>query len=239
MTKPWEYMSFDEIKQLNKKQIVFLPIGTIEAHGKHLPIATDSIITENLTHNVSFKCQGIQGPLINFGPCETLIKFPGTITISEHTLGLLLKEIILSIIYHGFRKICIINGHGGNVTPLDKIITWSKHNYPDVTIMFANWYEMPSLIKLKQTVPSYKGDHADRAETEMMLVIAAHLVKIKKAIDDLPTWPKKIELLEDYSDIMKYAVDGFPSKSKLSTAHKLYTSVTRDLLELVHVFFKT
>jgi creatinine amidohydrolase len=232
-------MSFNEIEQLDKKQIVFLPIGTIEAHGRHLPVGTDSIIAKNITKYVSLKCRGILGPLINFGPCETLLKFPGTITISTHTLELLLKEIISSIVSHGFRNICVINGHGGNTTALNNVKIWVKYNCPHIKILFTDWYEMPSIIKLKSTVSTYQGDHADRTETEMMLYIAARLVKLKKAVDDIPVWPDNFETLDDYSSIMKYAVDGFPSKSKLSTADKLFTSVTRDIVKKIHVFFMT
>lgn len=237
MTRRWEYMSFDEIEQLDKKQIVFLPIGTIEAHGKHLPLASDSIIANDLTQYVSSKCQGILGPLVNFGPCETLLRFPGTITIPKHTLELLLKDIATSIIHHGFKKLCIINGHGGNITPMKHVVNWLKRLYPDLEMMFISWYDMPSLMKLKQTNSTYRGDHADRAETEMMLLIAKKLVKLEKAVDDLPTWPKNFKELDDYGQIMKNAVDGFPSKSRLSSAKKLFKSIVDDLVEQVETFF--
>lgn len=237
MIRQWEHLSFDEIEQLDKRQIVFLPIGTIEAHGKHLPVATDSIIANNLTRYVSSKCQGILGPLVNFGPCETLLKFSGTITISEHASKLLFKDIAASIIYHGFKKLCIINGHGGNITPVKHVVKWLKHLYPDLKIMFISWYDMPTLVKLKQTNLTYRGDHADRAETEMMLLIAKKLVKLEKAVDDLPTWPKNFEELNDYSQVMKYAIAGFPSKSRLSSGEKLFKSIVNDLVEQVNTFF--
>jgi creatinine amidohydrolase len=239
MIRRWEHLSFDEIKQLDKSQVVFLPIGTIEAHGKHLPVASDSIIANDLTQRVCFRCRGILGPLISFGPCETLLRFPGTITISEHTSELLLKDIAASIIHHGFKKLCIINGHGGNIAPVKRVVKRLKHLHPNLKIMFISWYDMPSLVKLKQTSLTYKGDHADRAETEMMLLIAKKLVKLEQAVDDLPAWPKNFKELDDYSQIMEHAVDGFPSKSKLSTAKKLYESVIIDLAEKVADFFKT
>lgn len=237
MIKQWEYLSFDEIGRLDKRQIVFLPIGTIEAHGKHLPVASDSIIANGLTQHICLKYRGILGPLINFGPCETLLKFPGTITISEHTSELLLKDIATSIIYHGFKKLCIINGHGGNISSIKLVVKRLEHHYPDLKIMFINWYDMPSLVKLKQTDLTYRGDHADRAETEMMLLITKKLVKLEKTVDDLPTWPNNFEGLDDYSHIMKYAVEGFPSKSRLSSAKKLFKSIVNDLDKQVGLFF--
>jgi len=55
MTQIWEHLSFDEIGQLSKEKVVFLPVGAIEAHGKHLPVASDSIITNDVTQHVCSK----------------------------------------------------------------------------------------------------------------------------------------------------------------------------------------
>ena len=74
---------------------------------------------------------------------------------------------------------------------------------------------------------TYKGDHADRAETEMMLLISKRLVKLKKATDDLPIWPEDFEKLNDYSEIVTQAVEGFPSKSQISTSYMLYRKIIR------------
>lgn len=103
--------------------------------------------------------------------------------------------------------------------------------------MFICWYDSPSLVKLKQTNLTYKGDHADRAETEIMLLIAKKLVKLEKSVDDLPTWPKNFKELDNYSQIMKHAVEGFPSKSRLSSAEILFKSIVNDLVEQVNTFF--
>lgn len=234
MPKIWEHLPFVEIKKLNKSKIVFLPIGAIEAHGRHLPVASDSIIAKGLSEYFATIYDGILGPLVNFGPCETMINFHGTITISEKTLKLLLQDIITSICHHGFNRICIINGHGGNNDVLKSF--WSRKN--NLRIMTVNWYDQKSLSNLKKTNKNYLGDHADRAETEMLLLLAERLVNLKEAIDNLAEWPVNLEELDDYSEIMKQATDGFPSKSKILTANKLWEDVIKDLKKEISSFFE-
>lgn len=239
MSKRWEEMSLADVERLDKGRIIFLSTGSIEVHGRHLPVGTDSVIADDLASRVCSKFNAIRGPRFDFGPCETLLQFPGTLTVSEHTFEEIVKEIVLSLNFHGFHKICIINGHGGNIAPLTHVIKWLKSNHKQLKILLVNWYDMPSLVKLKRAVDTYKGDHADRAETEMMLHISNKSVRLDNALDDLPVWPSNFEDLDDYSGIMKYAVEGFPTASKLSTAHKLYHAIVYDLVAAVDSFFVT
>jgi len=139
-----------------------------------------------------------------------MLSFPGTITISEKTCQYLVEDIVNSLIYQGFNNILLLNGHGGN----DVVLTRLTSKYSNtVNINSCNWYDLNFLIRLKKKDKTYLGDHADRLETEIMLAINKKMVKMNLAIDDMPNWSSDYENLTDYSKIMKFAVEGYPTKA--------------------------
>ncbi len=175
----------------------------------------------------------------SLGPCETLIKFTGTITISENTYYRLLKDVIESITAHSFLNICFINGHGGNTSTLEKIVNLSQKHNPKLRILFLNWFDLPYAETLKKNDHTYQGEHGDRLETEMMLLARPKSVFMDEVIDDLPVWPDDTDELDDYSQIMKYSVDGSPSFSSITTAKVHVQKITHYLVEAINSYYES
>ncbi|KKR80598.1 MAG: Creatininase [Candidatus Daviesbacteria bacterium GW2011_GWA1_41_61] len=224
----WGVLTKADFTKEVKEKTVIIPIGAIEAHGNHLPVNTDSCIVEYLAEKIAKHTGCIVVPTIYYGPCETMLSFAGTITISEKISYKIIEEIIKSIICQGFKQIYILNGHGGNNEFLARIANkYSKK----LNVKTKNWYDLEIINKLKQENTSYCGDHADRLETEIMLAIDKQKVRMELAVDDMPNWPENTEMLTDYSKIMTYAVEGYPSKSTLKNGKLLLPKVIKSLCE--------
>ncbi|MFH1561203.1 MAG: creatininase family protein [Patescibacteria group bacterium] len=230
--KTWQKATHKDIEKLVQDgKVIILSLGTIEAHGAHLPLGTDAYIAKRFARDIAKKTNSVLGPNLLFGPCETLLSFAGTITIKEKTLFLLLKDILDSIFQHGFKKVLIVNGHGGNTIVLEKICAHYGKTTEGSKVFFKSWYDVKFARNLKKKDKTYRGDHADRLETEIMLAINRNLVSPNLAVDDLVKWPLGWEKLDDYSQLMKNAVDGFPTKALLEKSVKNYETILKEMIK--------
>jgi creatinine amidohydrolase len=230
-TPCWNNLSFKQISKISTSTLVLIPIGTIEAHGGHLPLSTDTLIPQFLCHQITRKLNSIIAPEINFGICDSMLKFTGTITVRPQTLTLLLIDYLDSIISHGFNTFYILNGHGGNEKVLSDIV---KVYSTKVKIKSKDWYDLDFIEKLKLSDPSYMGDHADRLETEMVLHSRPDLVHLNEAVDDYFDWPDPDP--DEYSQIMPQAVYGYPTQANSSTANIFFKKVTHMLINDINQF---
>lgn len=227
----WKDASFKIISEINPETIVLIPIGTIEAHGNHLPLNTDTLIPQHLCREITKKINSVIAPEINFGICDSLIKFPGTIAFRPQTLTMLLNDYLNSIIGYGFKNIYILNGHGGNEEVLANIV---KTFSPKVKIRSKDWYDFDFIRQLKISDHSYHGDHADRMETEMVLHSDATKVDLNQAVDDYFEWPDSDPV--EYSKIMTHAVYGYPSKADPVSAKNNFNKIVDLLVQDINNF---
>ena len=102
--------------------MVIIPVGSIEQHGQHLPLGTDILIVTELAKLIAQKADVIVAPVVLAGLSEHHMGFPGTLTLSPATFEAVVYETALSLIKHGFKKIMLFNGHGGNGVSTANII---------------------------------------------------------------------------------------------------------------------
>ena len=149
-----------------KKQIAIIPVGSIEQHGPHLPISTDSDIVTEIASKLSDKVKGILLPTISYGISDEHFPF-FNLSIKKSTLSRILEDICESLIKNGISKIIIINGHYGN---LDSLRSFEKKQKTRRKIkIFSYWKYMDK-----------EFDHAGNVETSIMLAISKN-VNMKKA----------------------------------------------------------
>jgi creatinine amidohydrolase len=113
-------MSWWEVKEaLKQTDIVLVPVGSVENHGPHCPLDSDNIKNLEFVRRTSKKLEenGIKnvfGPNIPFGYAPNHMHFSGTISLSVSTFHNLIKEVCLSLVKHGFKRLVLFVGHGGN-----------------------------------------------------------------------------------------------------------------------------
>jgi len=183
-----------------KKPTIIIPVGSLEQHGAHLPITTDSDIVTEIASRLAKKCGFIVFPTISYGfSLEHAPLFNTSITAT--TLKPILSDITDSLLENGIRKFCILNGHHGNVKPLDAYQALFQHTYKIRLHVCSYWKYM-----------EHEFDHAGFVETSIMLAISDK-VKMKKAKKGLIT---KGLSKEEKERISKLSTErgGFPKVTK-------------------------
>ncbi len=129
-----------------------LPIGSTEQHA-YLSLSTDSLLAERVSLDAAEPLGIPVFPVMNYGITPAFMAFPGTVTLKQETFFHVLWDILDSVFHHGFRRILIVNGHGGNAPAAEFIKEWEVEN-PDAQVKFCNWWIAPrTWAKVKEIDP--------------------------------------------------------------------------------------
>ena len=148
--------------------VVVIPIGATEQHGRHLPMNTDTITTEVTVLRAAKDAQVVAAPAIPYGNSRQNIGFAGTVSVRPSVFGEFVKDICHSLYRHGFDKVVVVNGHGGNAAPLTVALEEFHLETGAVTALVKCW-QLASLDP-PAGAPPWEG-HAGRQETELMLAL--------------------------------------------------------------------
>ena len=204
-----------------KKQIAIIPVGSIEQHGPHLPISTDSDIVTEIAFRLSEKINGLLLPTISYGISNEHFPF-FNISIKKSTLSKILEDVCESLIKNGISRILIINGHYGN---LDSLRGFEKKNSRRKIKIFSYWKYM-----------SREFDHAGNVETSMMLAISknVNMKKAKKGFDTEGMSKQEISRInklaqKSFPKVTGNGVWGDPTKSSARLGREIIKEVVDNL----------
>ncbi|NBK20446.1 MAG: creatininase family protein [Spirochaetia bacterium] len=153
-----------------ESDMVIIPIGSTECHGRHLPLGTDTMIPDKILQLVEKQNDRIMiAPTIPYGACESLWPFPRTINLGGDLLYQLVQKVIGNLRSHGARKFIILNGHGGNVKALERI--GYELDNEGCMMVLLNWWQ-----NVWEMNPLWKGGHGGGEETSAVMAIDAGLV---------------------------------------------------------------
>ena len=180
-----------EMEQVNKDNtLVLIPIGSLEQHGNHLPLGTDTMIANELTSYISREqdksLEVLIFPTISVGLSTEHHNFCGSITLKPETLYNLLDDICTNISYHGFKKIVFLNAHGGN-SPIIQILSRELRIHKGInifTIQSAFW-DKPE-VKATISEGNIWDFHGGEMETSMVMAIDEELVKLDTSVAGKP-----------------------------------------------------
>ena len=206
-----------QLESLDKpKVLVIIPLGSIEAHGAHLPLGTDSIIVEHFAKEVGEEFENVLvAPTVTYSYNLINYGYPGTVSIQPENYAHYLEDIIKSFFHHGFENFLLLSSHGGHEVPTKLAIMNLLREIPEVKISFKTWWKLAKV----------RSKHAERIETSLMLKIAPELVDMRKAVDCDPKnpWHWYPSRKKYYPD--SYGVNGEPSKADEKSAEELYGKV--------------
>jgi len=175
-------MRIDEMNWFSVEQYLksddrlMLVTGACEQHG-YMSLLTDAKIPLALAEAASEKTGVLVAPVINFGCSPYFLAYPGTISLRITTLLAVVEDIIRSVYRQGFRRILVVNGHGGN-TPVCGLMSELANQMPDLKMTFYPWWKSCAVEAVSQR-HGLEPNHANWLEAFSFTVVA-----------DLPTGKK-------------------------------------------------
>ena len=189
----YEYLSWPEVKNIanNKRSTIIWPFGAVEQHGPHLPLATDSIFIEEIINEVlslipeEIPLKKIPTQCIGFSPEH--VGFQGTITLSSQLLTSLIVEIGKQISDIGFKRLILLNAHGGQISLLNTAARELRSISPNLNVFPCFlWSGVKGLEEVLSKSELENGLHASLAETSLMMSLKPELVGDERPCEGIP-----------------------------------------------------
>lgn len=138
-----------------------LPLGSTEQHA-YLSLSVDSILAARVAEDAAEPLSVPVFPVVSYGLTPYFQSYPGTVTLRIETYVRLVRDILDSFYQMGFRRILIVNGHGGN-SPADALATEWMADHPGTRVKFHNWWNAPATWAKVQEIDPI-GSHASWME---------------------------------------------------------------------------
>jgi len=164
-------MNYREVEAyLKTRDTIVIPVGSLENHGLHMPLGTDTLIPDEIARLLDGRSNLLIAPTVNYGATDDLTGFPGTVSIGTEGLICLLRAICDSLYDYGFRHFMILNGHGGNTAAIQTV---GSHLYrKGAYLANLNWWLMAGQIN-----PEWAGGHGGGEETAGVMAVDPALIK--------------------------------------------------------------
>lgn len=180
---PWlQDMRWPEVAEyLEQRQIILIPAGSTEQHGRHAPLGTDAFVASQLAEDAIQKTQVVSAPPLYFGWAPHHLALPGTISIEPFVLSSLLFQEIRSLAMNGFRQFVVINGHREtNLAWMQIGAEQSQRELGVRVVLFDAEYMAKEILAEIGFGPV---GHAEEIETSHMMYIRPELVRLDQAVD--------------------------------------------------------
>jgi creatinine amidohydrolase len=220
-----EELTWDEYRdRIEAGAVVFLPCGSLEQHGYHLPLGTDVQIPLQLSLRLAPESNGVVAPPLAYGYKSQPQSgggqhFPGTVSLDGQTLTLLTRDVLRELIRHGAKRIVLMQGHMENTFFLIEGIDLARRESTaeEVKILLIEWWELLSQPTLDQVFdhqfPGWALEHAALVETALMQYLLPALVHREKITTD------QVERVLPYR-LFPYTLDMVTPSGSLSPAYK-------------------
>jgi len=172
---------------------VIVPLGSTEQHGPTGAIGTDALTAEAVALAVGQRSGVLVTPAQNFGMAEHHLGFAGTVSLQPATLLALLHDVVLSLARHGFERIYVINGHGGNIATCraafsQAYATAAARQLPGAEKLrcrLANWFTAGPVLKLaRELYGDREGHHATPSEIALTLHLEPSLLQAQRPLPE-------------------------------------------------------
>jgi len=175
-------MTWSAVSALSKDTPIVFPIAALEQHGRHMPLFTDSILLGEVVRRATERMgdKVVWAPLMWLGNSDHHIDFPGTLSAPPRQYLDMLGSLLENFISYGFKRLVLINGHGGNDVPgrqaVFEVRQRHRHRSDLMLLMATYWLLGGKPHEVNKDIKQQRMGHACELETSMMLRIAPHLV---------------------------------------------------------------
>ena len=189
----WDRMTApDLVRAARMKTVVIIPLGATEQHGPHLPTQVDWRLAYEISKRAAQQMRSpfsaLVTPAIPFGMSEHHMSLGGTLTLNYAAMSVVVGCVVRSVARHGFRRIFVMNGHGGNIAALETIITELTVELQLPLAAGTYWHIAEASIADILTQQE-RVLHACEAETSMLQALSPETVKPLKKTFRTPLVP--------------------------------------------------
>ncbi len=219
-------------KHLKKTKTIIFPFGTVEEHGTHLPLNTDTLIVYEVLKRLIRKRKVFLAPPVYYGVCTTTKQHPGTISITPETLRKLTLDLVTDAYKKGLRNFFLISGHGGglHMYALKEVAEIVIEELKGIKIAVISPYDI--LYKELSELAETPNDlHAGEIETSLVLALAPELVK-GRSKEEYPKLPKPF-VVKDKVRYWRGGVWGNPGKASREKGEKAVKLIVNKIIGII------
>ncbi len=228
-----EEITMEEYKKgLEKTRTLIIPYGSVEEHGKHLPLSTDTFIPFEILKMIQKKRTIFIAPPIHYGVCTSTRLHPGTISVSPETLRRLTCDIIKDSYKKGIINFILVSGHAGglHMNALREVAEVLVDEIDGIRIAVVSPYEL-LWKELSDLAETENDSHAGEIETSLILALKPDLVK-GTSEEEYPNFPKPL-LVKDKLKYWPGGVWGNPKKASREKGEKVVDIVVGKMIEII------
>lgn len=239
----------DQIRSSASNTLAILPVGAVEQHGPHLPVGTDRFIVEHITRaaaaSVAADIPVLVAPTLPFGSSHHHLPFGGTLSLGTETYYHVLYDLAESLISGGFRRIFIVNGHGGNNELIQLVARDLALKHPAHLAAASYWtIAWDGLVAAAAHVGAGLPGHSGKFETSLMLALRPDLVRESRPHRDAPSGsdPRgfysryRAELHGSWQDIDGYTDS--PDQATADLGEQYLAIIVRDVARALIEFYR-
>lgn len=220
---------YDFKAALKKTRRAIIPVGSLEQHGGHLPVSTDSLIAEYVARSAAKRVGAFVLPVISYGVSfEHKPMF--NVSLRNSTLSTMICDACISLAENRIKEIIILNGHHGNMRALQQVAKKLRSRMPKRVVMHTVHYWR--MLKAE-------FDHAGEVETSLVLAIAPELVRMDRAAPNSKKLPKSAydtSAPGSFPKITGNGVWGDPRKATAAKGEKWIEEITANLAKTITEF---
>lgn len=235
------WVDIDRLDKSNK--VVVCPIASLEQHGHHLPLLTDTHLVSEVARRAheTLGDQILLTPTLWVGASDHHLDYPGTVSVPYRLYIDLIKSILRSFLMAGFQKVLFLNGHGGNVAPGESAIyelaTESEACDAAYVVLGSYWtIAAEAMDAARHGMETSHLTHACEYETSMMLAIDERLVTLGAAkghATNLLGLPKGVAAAGRFRRMTATGAMGAPEHSTAAKGESLLAAIHGEVVKLV------
>ncbi len=174
-------------------------------------------------------------PPVNVGMSQHYAHFPFTLSLQPETLIAVLKDIMRCVVKNGIKKIFIMNGHDGNIAPIEIAARSIKLEFPEVRIASLDaWWVTAGNLLPPGTFEVWNGlGHAGEGETSIGLALFPELIEMEHARGVVPNLPEHVEIKWNFAELTNTGATGDPSKATAEKGAKMVDVLLKAVVQFI------
>jgi creatinine amidohydrolase len=167
---------------LQRDSRLILVLGSTEQHGRHMAFGSDVWQPWEIARRLSDQTGVLLAPPLCYGMSLHHLGFPGSLSLRPPTLSSIVMDLLESAYEHGFRRILILNGHGGNTAAIQVALTEALHELHGLEVRVGNWWREEAVMAVfAEAYPGEASGHADAGETSTVMAIRPDVIHLDRA----------------------------------------------------------